>query len=232
MNSEMRHYLNIVEDKNSIIHEGILDSIKKWVSGLGGPVKQRGQELINDLAAQLKSKYGAAVPKQTQQANRDWMWGKLTYKNLYDFLKKNQFEDADIDTALRNSIVSNNLKQLFRTLPADVEKPTLPLKGATIRNNTNFISAAVDSQSKQYLSKAIALAVIDGLSYIDQDKKSQEKPTAPSTQPPDTTAEPTASKPSAGTAPATSPATAEDPVKIKAAVDKLKTYLASKGAAA
>jgi hypothetical protein len=222
---EMRHYLDLVGDRYSIIHEGILDSIKNWVQSLGNPVKQRGQELTAQLASQLRSKYSATVPQQTQKSNKDWMWAKLSYKNLYDFAKHSGFTDNDIDRALKNPIVTNNLKQLFRTLPADTVKPTLPLSGATIKNNTGFISATIDKQTRQYLSKAIATAVIDGLSYIEQsaaaDNEKQPQSQTPTPTAATKTAEPEKS-PTTGSGPS------ENPEQIKQAVDKIKTYLASK----
>jgi hypothetical protein len=225
----MRNYLNLVEDRYSIIHEGIFDSIKNWIAGLGSPVKRRGQELINQLAAKLKTKYAATVPQQTQQSNKDWMWSKLSYKNLYDFVKSSGFSDEEIDRALQNPIVTNNLKQLFRTLPADVNKPVLPLKGAAIKNNTGFVSTTVDRQTKQYLSKAIATAIIDGLSYIEQSKAStgNTRPSA-STAAASTTSATNTTTP-AGT---TAASDVQDPAQIKQAVDKIKTYLASKEGAA
>ena len=36
---EMRRYLDVVTDETAQINEGILDSIKNWIAGLGGPVK-------------------------------------------------------------------------------------------------------------------------------------------------------------------------------------------------
>ena len=227
---EIRRYLDVVTDETAQINEGILDSIKNWIAGLGSPVKKRGNEMVLALAGQLKSRYGATVPKQTQSSNKDWMWSKLSYKNLYDFAKKNGFEDGDIDRALKNPIVTNNLKQLFKTLPTDAEKPFLPLKSSVIKTNPGLVSTTVDKQTKQYLSKAIAAAIIDGLAYIEDGKGGEtDQPAAqkPIAQQPAPSAKPAVAGTGVTAAPAEITADA-----AKKAVDAIKQYLDSKRGAA
>lgn len=227
---EMRRYLDVVTDETAQINEGILDSIKNWIAGLGGPVKKRGNEMLVALTAQLKSRYGATVPAQTQKSNKDWMWSKLSYKNLYDFAIKSGFQDADIDRALINPIVTNNLKQLYRTLPADAEKPTLPLKSSVIKTNPGLVSTTVDKQTKQYLSKAVAAAIIDGLAYIEDEKGGDtDQPDAqkPIAQQPAQSAKPAAAGTGSTAAPTEITADA-----AKQAVDAIKQYLDSKRGAA
>lgn len=180
---EMRDYLNRVGSplNQPVIEEGILDSIKKWIAGLASPIKARGNQYSKALEQKLRSKYGASVPKQVQSSNKEWPWSKLTYADLYQFASSQEFTDEEIDRALRNPIVANNMKALLRAAPAGGNQPMLPLKASSISTNKTIISTIMDKQTKQYLSKAIALAVIDGLAYIAQSKsdKKQDQPEKP-----------------------------------------------------
>lgn len=175
MNNDMRYFINTISTPiNSQIDEGIIDSIKNWINSLNSPVKSRGLELVNRLEGQLTSKYGAHVSKQIKSSNPSWMWSRLTYQNLYKFATQvSGFDDTELDRALKNPIVTNNLRQLYRSPSAggDTGSMSLPLKSNIIKNNNDFISTVVDTETKQYLSKAIASAILDGLAYIDQEKK-------------------------------------------------------------
>jgi len=227
----MRHYIDAVNEPPVSLDEGILDSIKKWITGLSSPVKSRGQELVKNLEAKLKTAYAPKVPDDVQKANAGWMWSKLTYMSLYKFAIQNGFDDADIDRAFKNPIVNNNLKQLIRSMPADADKPILPLKSANIKTNTSFISTTIDKQTRQYLSKAIAVAVLDGLAYIEQSKKDN----APASETPPATGAgtpPAGTPPAGGTAPAAPAAPrgiSTDPEELKSAIEKIKAGLEKMG---
>jgi hypothetical protein len=225
--------MNVVAPANiRPLDEGIVDSIKNWIRGLSDPVKRRGMELTKSLQTQLTNKYGASVPAQVKSSNKSWMWSKLSYRDLYRFGSLvMKMDDAEIDRAMRNPIVNNNLKQLMRAQPTGTDSPALPLKSSTIQNNSNPISTTIDKQTKEYLSKAIAAAVIDGLAYIEQEKADKaEKPEQPSATGTAAKPEPEAAPAPAGTAPAaaTTPTTPDD---IKSAILAIKQGLASmKGA--
>ena len=195
----MRHYIDAISSP-PILDEGIIDSIRQWIQGLNEPVKVRGQALTKGLEGQLVSKYGSEVPQQVKSSNKTWMWSRLTYQNLYKFATQvEHFTDIELDRALKNPIVTNNLKQLFQNAPNDKDgasRMALPLTSAIIKNNSNFISTIVDPQSKQYLSKAIAVAVLDGLAYIEQGKKDN---TSPQDQAPDQAGKQSAVEPEATT---------------------------------
>lgn len=229
MDNPMRHYMNaVVRADNVPLDEGVIDSIKNWVRGLSDPVKRRGLELTKVLQTQLTNKYGATVPAQVKSSNKSWMWSKLSYRDLYRFGSKiMNMSDDEIDRALKNPIVNNNLKQLMRSHPAGTDAPALPLKSSSIMNNSNPISTTIDKQTKEYLSKAIAVAVIDGMAYIEQEKADAEKKpeTPPETGSP---ARPETSEPAAPVA-ASTPTTPDD---IKSAILAIKQGLAAmKGAA-
>lgn len=116
MDNTMRHYMNVVAPANiRPLDEGIVDSIKNWIRGLSDPVKRRGMELTKSLQTQLTNKYGASVPAQVKSSNKSWMWSKLSYRDLYRFGSLvMKMDDAEIDRAMRNPIVNNNLKQIGR----------------------------------------------------------------------------------------------------------------------
>lgn len=232
MDNPMRHYMNaVIRADNVALDEGVVDSIKNWIRGLSDPVKRRGLELTKTLQTQLVNRYGATVPDQIKRSNKSWMWGKLSYRDLYRFGSKvMNMSDDEIDRALKNPIVNNNLKQLMRSQPAGTDAPALPLKSSTIMNNSNPISTSIDRQTKEYLSKTIAIAVIDGLAYMEQEKSDVEKktetppeagvPTRPDVGVPTTTLTPVA---------ASVPTTTDE---IKTAILAIKQGLAAmKGAA-
>lgn len=235
----MRRYIDAIDKSDSspiVLDEGVIDSIKKWISGLSDPIKKRGQEMVKDLENRLKTKYGAKIPDQVKKSNKGWMWSRITYRDLFNYATQVQGVTVEeLDRALRNPIVTNNLKQVIKTLPPDVDAPALPLKGATMNNNTNYISPTIDKGSNEYLSKAIAVAVLDGIAYIEQAKKDQEADSAKAAE--KSQAEPTPSAPgatpdsgsSATATPGTTPSTPDD---IKAAIAAIKQGLAKmKGAA-
>jgi hypothetical protein len=231
MDNPMRHYMNAVTRIDKVpLDEGFIDSIRNWVKGLSDPVKHRGLELTKTLQSQLTNKYGATVPAQVKSANKSWMWGKLSYRDLYRFGSQvMKMSDDEIDRALKNPIVNNNLKQLMRTQPAGTDSPTLPLKSSSIMNNSNPISTTIDKQTKEYLSKAIAVAVIDGMAYIEQEKADKEE------KPEQTPATGTSAKPETGEPTPAAPAAPDTPTTsddIKSAILAIKQGLAAmKGAA-
>lgn len=222
MNNSMRHHIDIISSP-PILDEGIIDSIQQWIQGLNEPVKIRGQALTNGLEGQLVSKYGSEVPQQVKSSNKTWMWSRLTYQNLYKFATQvEKFSDIELDRALKNPIVTNNLKQLFQNAPTDKESGgpmALPLTSNIIKNNSNFISSVVDPQTKQYFSKAIAVAILDGLSYIEQGKKDDA---APQTQAPDQIAQ----QPEEPAATATGPETELSTDDLRRAIQSIKQGLA------
>lgn len=230
MDNSMRHYMNAVSRTDAVpLDEGIVDSIRNWVRGLSDPVKRRGLELTKTLQSQLTNKYGATVPAQVKSANKSWMWSKLSYRDLYRFGSQvMKMSDDEIDRALKNPIVNNNLKQLMRAQPPGTDAPTLPLKSSSIMNNSNPISTTIDKQTKEYLSKAVAIAVIDGMAYIEQEKADkEEKPEQPSAT--GTSVKPETGEPTPSALAADTPATPDD---IKSAILAIKQGLAAmKGAA-
>jgi len=177
--TDLRQFMNIVHETPLIIDEGVIDSIRKWISGLASPIRARGNKLSASLQSALKQRYGASVPAQVQSSNKEWPWSKMTYADLYKFAINNEFTDDDIDRALKNPIVTNNLNALLKAMPTGTNKPSLPLKAANIKSNLSVVSTMIDKQTQQYLSKAIALAVIDGLAYIQQEKVDKTEPNTP-----------------------------------------------------
>lgn len=170
--SDIRQFINIIEDTTYQLDEGVIDSIRQWIQKLSGPVKSQGQELVNQLESQLASRYNSQVAPQIKQANNSWMWSRLTYKTLYGFaIQVGGVNDAELDRILKNPVITNNLKQIFR-LPSkgQANNIALPLQSNIIKNNNDYITSVVDPQTKQYLAKSIATAVLDGVAYIDQKK--------------------------------------------------------------
>jgi hypothetical protein len=177
IDNQMRQYIDVVQAPRAGVHldEGIVSNIKNWINSLGDPIKKKGMAHVRDMGEWLKSKYGAKVTAQEKSTNKSWMWSKVTYKDLYQFATHSLgATEEELNRALKNPIVNNNLKQLYNSLPDGVDHPALPLKATTIQNNINPISATIDKQTREYLSKAIASAVLDGLVYIDT-----LKPTSP-----------------------------------------------------
>jgi hypothetical protein len=225
--NELRQYIDLVSTTTQSIDEGVIDSIRKWVAGLASPIRYRGNQLSKTLEQMLVRKYGSSVPQQVQKTNKSWPWGKLTYADLYKFAVSNDFTDDDLDRALKNPIVTNNLKQLIRSLPSDVDAPVLPLKSANIKSNTNIISSTIDKASQQFLSKAIALAVIDGLAYIAQDRADKAADEKKSAEPAKDQADTRAAVPepeTAGSTPTPNPASGTE--DIAATINAIKQGLA------
>ncbi len=226
--NQMRHYIDAIKRPPlPQLDEGVIDSIKNWIKGLSDPVKRRGAELMKNLEAQLKNKYGAKVPDQVKKSNKNWVWSKLTYRDLYRYAAQAiGMDDADIDRALKNPIVNNNLKQVIKALPAGIDAPQLPLRSATMQNNTNIISPTIDKTTKEYVSKAIAAAIIDGLAYIEQEKDDKGKPAALA---PSAGSQVSGDQPDSGGSSGGMPSSPDD---IKAAIQAIRQGLAKvKGAA-
>lgn len=230
IDNEMRRYINVVETSPKLpVTEGIIDSLKKWISGLNEPVKRQGLKNAKDFESRLKTRYGADTPDQVKSSNRDWVWSKVTYKDLYDFATKMAgAAEEDLNRVFRNKIVNNNLKQIIAALPPDSDPPQLPLTGAKIQNNKTPISPTIDPQTKQYNSKAVVLAVLDGLAYIEQEKKDSQPAAGAAIKSASDTTEPGAKAEEPGK-PASQPVTADE---IKTAIAAIKQGLAGmKGAA-
>lgn len=233
MTSDMRGIIDRLapastETKDEVLEEGIIDSIRNWISSLSNPVKKKGLENLRDLESRLRTKYGSQVPQQVKSANKDWIWSKATYRDLYNFASQVLGADqASIEAALKNKIVVNNLKLVVRQLPDGVDPPTLPLTSRNMQNNTSVISPTIDPQTKQYLSKAITIAILDGLAYIEQQKAdAQQAATRPASTAP--TAAPATAAPAtpAGSAPAV-PGMPSSPDDIKAAIAAIRAGLSA-----
>lgn len=234
-NNQMREYINAVSfPARTVIDEGIVSNIKNWIKGLSDPVRLKGQQMASALEKVLTNRYAAKVPDQVKKANKSWAWSRLTYKDLYLFASQQmKMTDEEIDRALKNPIVNNNLKQLVRAMPAGAKPPALPLKSSTIQNNSSVISSTIDKQNKEFLSKAIAVAVIDGLAYIDQEKADAGKPSADQEPAP---ARPSGGEPATAASTGTSAPAAKElpttPEDMKTAIDAIRSGLAKmKGAA-
>ena len=227
--NNMRLYMDAV----SIVHdepeldEGIIDSIKKWISTLSSPVKAKGARLVSDLERLIQNSPAASRITDVEKKNKSWPWSVLTYRMLYNFAISKGFEDVDIDRALRNPIVTNNMKHVIRALPDGVEKPILPLAVANIKGNTRFISPQIDKQTREYLSRPIAIAVMDGLAYVQQSKEDAEK----AQQAPPAVGRPAAG-PAAGTAGAPAGAAEKPTPDITATIAAIEKGLAAMGGAA
>lgn len=221
MTSDMRKIIDSLDDKQTL-DEGIIDSIRGWIRRLSDPVKQKGAQNLMDFAKRLENKYSAQVPQQVKSTNKEWVWSKVTYKDLFNFTTSVLGASSqDLDRALRNNIVTNNMKYVVALLQDEVEKPTLPLTSGNIQNNMSVISPTVDPQTKQYLSKAIAIAILDVLAYIEQQSIDTNKSVSvPQSGPgPDTT--------TTQAAPASSPGIPTNPEDIRAAIVAIKQGLAA-----
>lgn len=225
IDSQMRQYIDVVKNSKTEVHlnEGIVSNIKNWINSLGDQIKKKGIANLREMEEWLKSKYGARVTTQEKSANKAWMWSKVTYKDLYQFATQRLGSTEDeLNRALKNPIVNNNLKQLYNSLPDGVDHPSLPLKATTIQNNINPISATIDKQTKEYLSKAIASAVLDGLIYIDSLKSSTPAQAASSAAPSNADGTKTADAVGSSTSPDVPASIPSAPEDIKSAIQTIK----------
>lgn len=221
------------------IDEGIIDSIRNWISKLSDPVKRAGAEHLRDLESRLKTKYGAKVPQQVKTANKQWMWSKITYKDLFNFVTQVLDKTPeDLDSALKNKIVMNNLRHVVNALPDGTEAPPLPLTARVMQNNSSIISPTIDPQTKQYLSRAITIAIIDVMAYLDQQNadaaaaQAKKAAATPSAAPAASATTPADTGGTAAAAPPAAPKAPTSPDDIKAAIDAIKKGLAAmKGSA-
>lgn len=179
----MKKYINAASLANQPhqIDEGVFQSIKNWISGLGDAVKKEGKETLLKFENFLKHRYGARVPQQTKLSNKSWMWSKVSYNDIYIFATEYlSIEQSDLDRSLKNPIVTNNIRNVISTLPHGITPPQLPLSSATIRGNNNPISPTFDEQAKEYPSKAISAAIIDGIVHLMHMKRAKSgQPTEP-----------------------------------------------------
>jgi len=229
--NNMRQYMDAVDVVHGrhALDEGIIDSIKKWISTLSSPVKAKGLKLTSDLERSIRNSPAASRITDVEKKNKSWPWGMLTYRMLYNFAISKGFEDADIDRVLRNPIVTNNMKHVIRALPDGVEKPILPLTVANVKGNTRFISPQIDKQTREYLSRPIAIAVMDGLAYVQQSKEDAEAAQKQTQATP--TPAPTA-RPSTGTAPGSTGSAEKSASDIKATITAIEKGLSAMGGAA
>lgn len=168
---EIRHLLNVIEIDNPELNEGAIDTVKKWISGLGDSIKNEAASYLKELEQLLAAKYGATVPQEVKSANKTWMFGKLTYQNLYEYIRQLGFTDTEINQALKNPIVTNTLNRAFATLPANVRRPSLPLNVNSIQSNPGLISTMVDRKTRIYLSRVVASIIFDSLAHINATKQ-------------------------------------------------------------
>lgn len=166
---EIRHLLDIINDDH--VNEGAIDTIKKWIGGLGDSIKNEASMYLNELGQLLAAKYGATVPPQVKSSNKTWMFGKLTYKQLYEYMRKLGYTDVEINQALKNPIVTNTLNRAFASLPQNTTHPSLPLSVNSMQSNPGIISTMVDKKNRIYLSRIIASIIFDSLAHINAVKK-------------------------------------------------------------
>lgn len=167
------------------LDEGVFQAIKSWISGLGDAVKKDGKATLLKFETFLKHRYGARVTQQVKSANKSWMWSKATYNDLYVFSTEYlSVDQVDLDRALKNPIVTNNIKKIIATLPSGISPPQLPLSSSTIRSNNNPISPTIEADSKDYPSKAISAAIIDGIVHAIHLKRAKSgQPAEPTSTP-------------------------------------------------
>ena len=99
------------------------------------------------------------------------------------------------------------------------------MRASEIKNNTQFIAPVIDTDTKTYLSKAVAAAVIDGLSYINQHRLDKDQPERATSRP--VMQEPAATSTSQdGSTNTTASATPSTPADIDAMIAKIGSALA------